>query len=191
MPRVLIFCRGVQSARAVQHSLAEAGLPVGGCHGKMPEDMRQADLRAFVREPPTQPLLVCTDITARGIDFPQVGYVVNFDFPATSALYLHRAGRTARMGRRGTVYSLVHTSERRFAESIREAVERRTELHTVAKGDTRAARGNQPRSHSRMGARALLSQTADRMHGRQRRQKRLRQGGTAEEIKIRSRRRAR
>jgi len=61
--------------------------------------------------------------------------VVNFDFPATSSLYLHRAGRTARMGKSGEVLSLVHASEMRFARSIKEAIERKAELHVVRKGD--------------------------------------------------------
>ena len=137
LPRTLIFCRGVQSARRVQHALVADGLPAGGCHGSMPEETRKADLRAFTAEPPRLKILVCTDLSARGIDLPGVARVVNFDFPVTSALYLHRAGRTARMGRPGHVISLVHTSERRFAESIRDAIERESELHVVRKGDLR------------------------------------------------------
>ena len=43
-----------------------AGLPAGGCHGSMPESTRRADLAAFRSNPPSQPLLVCTDVSARG-----------------------------------------------------------------------------------------------------------------------------
>ena len=106
---------------------------------------------------------MCTDVTARGIDFPSVERVVNFDFPATSALYLHRAGRTARMGKAGSVTSLVHNSQRRFAESIRDAVERRAELHVVRKGDLRA------RSHGTVGkahARATVGRETMRLRRR-------------------------
>ena len=144
--RTLIFCRGVQSARAVQHSLVEAGFPAGGCHGSMPEGTRQADLGAFVATPPVRPLLVCTDVAARGIDFPGVERVINYDFPATSALYLHRAGRTARMGKSGYVLSLVQDGQRRFARSIRDAVERKMELHVVRKGDYLERVGQQANS---------------------------------------------
>ena len=164
-PRTLIFCRGVQSARAVQHALSEAGLPVAGCHGQMPDDMRRRDVARFVADPPRKPLLVCTDYTARGMDFPGVERVINFDFPATSALYLHRAGRTARMGRPGEVVSLVHTSERRFAESIRDAVLRQAELHTVRKGDLRErqrARGAEA-NKGRATARALMGREAAKL----------------------------
>jgi len=160
-PRALVFCRGVQSARAVHHALCEAGLPAGGCHGRMPEATRRADLAAFVAEPPGSPILVCTDVAARGIDFPHVDVVVNFDFPATSALYLHRGGRAARMGAPGRVLSLVQTNQRRFALSILAAVERRTELHTVRKGDLREATAPISAA-SPDGARATMSSAADR-----------------------------
>lgn len=168
LPRTLVFCRGVQSARAVQHTLESAGVPVGGYHGAMPENVRKAYLAGFLSEPPTRSVLVCTDLSARGVDFPNVETVVNFDFPATSALYLHRAGRTARMGRAGHVLSLVHPSERRFAESIRDAVERKAELHTVRKGDLRErqrARGP-AESRGKAAARQLLGQEVLRVRGR-------------------------
>ena len=48
--RTLVFCRGVQSARAVQHGLVNAGLPAGGCHGSMPEEMRKSALAALLAE---------------------------------------------------------------------------------------------------------------------------------------------
>jgi superfamily II DNA/RNA helicase len=131
----------------------------------MPDEAMRADLAAFLSEPPSLPLLVCTDMTARGIDFPHVQTVINFDFPATSALYLHRAGRTARMGKSGRVLSLVHDSERRFAESIRDAVNRRTEVHTVRKGDLRA-RKRATEASGRAGARALIGREAVRLSRR-------------------------
>ena len=175
IPRTLIFCRGVQSARAVQHTLVAAGLPTGGCHGSMPESTRRADLAAFRSNPPSQPLLVCTDVSARGIDFPNVEHVVNFDFPATSSLYLHRAGRTARMGRPGLVRSLVHDSERRFAESIRDAVQRKAELHIVRKGDLRE-RTRADASRGKAYARGMVSREAERIRSDGRRiKKRLRE----------------
>ena len=165
--RRLIFCRGVQSARAAQHALVNAGLPAGGCHGSMPEAARRADVAAFLSQPPVCPLLVCTDVAARGMDFPHVETVINFDFPATSALYLHRAGRTARMGRPGSVVSLVHDSQRRFAESIRDAVERRAELHIVRKGDLRE-RTRIASSTGKAHARATIAREALRLRGRPR-----------------------
>jgi superfamily II DNA/RNA helicase len=90
----LVFCRGIDSARAVQMSLAEAGLSVAGCHGGIPDEARAEVLAAFAAG--QHNILVATDLAARGLHLPHVGTVINFDFPASSALYLHRAGRTAR-----------------------------------------------------------------------------------------------
>jgi len=146
----------------VQHGLCEDGLPAGGCHGKMPESTRRSDLAAFLAEPPATPLLVCTDLAARGIDFPAASRVINFDFPATSALYLHRAGRTARMGRPGHVISLVHDSEHRLAASVVDAVDRRAELHVVRKGDLAARTSRAAKPASRAGARTLIGYAAAR-----------------------------
>ncbi|KAL1503343.1 hypothetical protein AB1Y20_011395 [Prymnesium parvum] len=140
--RMIIFCRGVQSARAVQHALVAEGLPVSGCHGAMPEKRRQQDLHAFLSSPPASPYLVCTDLNARGVDFPEVAHVINFDFPATSALYLHRSGRTARMGRAGKVTSLVKRSELGFAQQIQAAVLKEQVIHNVQKDNTPKAKYN-------------------------------------------------
>ena len=56
---------------------------------------------------PSTRILVCTDVMARGIDLPEVGHVIMFDFPESISDYIHRAGRTARSGNKGTVTSLV------------------------------------------------------------------------------------
>lgn len=131
--RTLVFCRGVQSARAVQHSLSEGGYRVGGVHGEVPDATRRDHLASFMAEPPEVPILVCSDFAARGLDLPGVERVVNFDFPATSALYLHRSGRAARMGEPGIVVSLITKSQKDWAERVLEKARTDGELHAVRK----------------------------------------------------------
>lgn len=56
-------------------------------------------------------LLVTTDVAARGIDIPLLDNVINYDFPPKPELFVHRVGRAARMGRRGTAYSILARDE--------------------------------------------------------------------------------
>ena len=128
----LIFCRGVQSARAVAHALTDAGMRVESCHGALPAAMRAQALEAFSSCAAEGGCLVATDLAARGLDLKQPPHVINFDFPASSALYLHRAGRTARMGAPGTVTSLVLGRQRATAEALIAAVGRGEDLASVS-----------------------------------------------------------
>lgn len=66
-------------------------------------------------ETPELNVIVSTDICARGIDFKDVAKVIHFDFPPTPAIYLHRIGRTARLGRQGESVALVTPSDRKLA----------------------------------------------------------------------------
>ena len=130
--RTIVFCRGVQSARAVALALEADGFRVSSSHGSMPERMRRRYLADFVADDtPRKPILVSTDLAARGLNLPGVEHIVNFDFPASAALYLHRAGRAGRMGAPGRVTSLLKRSEVPLGEAVQAAIGRRAELPPV------------------------------------------------------------
>ena len=119
--RTLIFCNTVASCRAVEHTLREARVPTVCYHGAMPAEERAQSIEAFraVGEAGGGPVLVATDLAARGLDFEcAVDHVVNFDFPLNSVDYLHRSGRTARAGARGRVTSLLLKRDHVLAEQI-------------------------------------------------------------------------
>jgi superfamily II DNA/RNA helicase len=120
--RVLVFCNTVQSCRAVEHAMREVALPVLCYHGEMHSEERAASLEKFKDESGGSNFLVCTDIASRGLDMPLVEHVVMFDFPLNPIEYLHRSGRTARMGAKGKVTSLLTKRDRVLAQAIQTAV---------------------------------------------------------------------
>jgi superfamily II DNA/RNA helicase len=103
--RVLLFVRTKHGATRLTRQLGRAGVRAGALHGNLAQNARQRALAAFSTG--TVPVLVATDIAARGIHVDGIDLVVHFDPPAEAKGYLHRSGRTARAGAGGTVVTLV------------------------------------------------------------------------------------
>ncbi|KAL8105554.1 hypothetical protein AgCh_029373 [Apium graveolens] len=89
--------------RVVDHFLSEYQISTVNYHGEVPAEQRVENLKKFKSDDGDCTTLVCTDLAARGLD-PDVDHVIMFDFPLTSIDYLHRTGRTARMGAKGMLY---------------------------------------------------------------------------------------
>ncbi|HEX2373137.1 MAG TPA: DEAD/DEAH box helicase [Actinomycetota bacterium] len=103
--RTLLFVRTKHRAARLARQLDRAGLRAGALHGDLAQPARARALAAFAAG--TVPVLVATDIAARGIHVDGIDLVVHFDPPAEPKAYLHRSGRTARAGAVGTVVILV------------------------------------------------------------------------------------
>jgi superfamily II DNA/RNA helicase len=103
--RTLVFVRTKHRAARLARQLDRAGLRAGALHGNLAQPARARALAAFAAG--TVPVLVATDIAARGIHVDGIDLVVHFDPPAEPKAYLHRSGRTARAGAAGTVVTLV------------------------------------------------------------------------------------
>src|SRR5262245_56867462 len=101
--RVLLFVRTKRGAVRLARQLDRLGVRAGALHGNLAQNARERALAAFVAG--RVPVLVATDIAARGIHVDGVDLVVHFDPPAKA--YVHRSGRTARGGASGTVITLV------------------------------------------------------------------------------------
>ena len=103
--RTLVFVRTKHGADRLARQLGRAGVEAGTIHGNLAQNARQRALDAFAAG--RARVLVATDVAARGIHVDDVDLVVHFDPPADHKDYLHRSGRTARAGARGTVLSLL------------------------------------------------------------------------------------
>ncbi|PXF44152.1 DEAD-box ATP-dependent RNA helicase 39 [Gracilariopsis chorda] len=117
--RMMVFCNTMDSCRFVDHFLVESGYNTSCIHGDVPLERREKEYESFRNG--QKPLLICTDMAARGLDNLKVDHVVLFDFPNSAVDYLHRAGRTARAGATGRVTSFVLKKDMRLARAIQRA----------------------------------------------------------------------
>ena len=102
---VIAFCRTRHGVDRLAKKLTQAGVGAANLHGGRSQSQRESALRAFTTG--RMPVLVATDVAARGIHVDQVACVVHFDPPADSSDYVHRSGRTGRAGEDGLVVSFV------------------------------------------------------------------------------------
>ncbi|WP_422615742.1 DEAD/DEAH box helicase [Nocardia jejuensis] len=132
--RTLLFVRTQYGADKLVKRLREAGISAIGLHGGKAQNHRARTLAAFADG--TAPVLVATDIAARGIHVDGISLVVHVDPPADPKDYLHRAGRTARAGAAGTVVTIVTPDDREEAALLaRRASVTMTDVE-VRSGDT-------------------------------------------------------
>jgi ATP-dependent RNA helicase RhlE len=108
--RALVFSRTKHGADKVVRLLEAAGIPAGAIHGNKSQAQRERAIAAF--KSGQMPVLIATDIAARGIDIPGVSHVVNFDLPDVPEQYVHRIGRTARAGAAGIAVAFCSSEER-------------------------------------------------------------------------------
>jgi ATP-dependent RNA helicase RhlE len=108
--RALVFSRTKHGADKIVKQLGAAGIAAGAIHGNKSQAQRERAIAAF--KSGEMPVLIATDIAARGIDIPGVSHVVNFDLPDVPEQYVHRIGRTARAGADGIALAFCSPEER-------------------------------------------------------------------------------
>jgi len=107
--RVIVFARTKHGADKLQRDLTKAGIPTVAIHGNKSQPQRERALAAFKSTEP--PVLVATDIAARGIDVEEVAHVINYELPHEPETYVHRIGRTGRAGQVGAAVSFCDPEE--------------------------------------------------------------------------------
>ncbi|VAH57914.1 DEAD-box ATP-dependent RNA helicase 39-like [Triticum dicoccoides] len=161
--KVMVFCNTLNSSRAVDHFLTENHISTVNYHGEVPAEERVENLNKFRNEEGDCPTLVCTDLAARGLDL-EVDHVIMFDFPKNSIDYLHRTGRTARMGAKGKVTSLVAKKDVGLATRIEDAMKKNESLESLTTSNVRrdSANSQNPSTKGRTYARSARSSDAPR-----------------------------
>ena len=120
LKNAIIFCNRKREVATLAKSLQKHGFAVGALHGDMEQSARTAALDQFRKG--ELPILVASDVAARGLDIPAVSHVFNFDVPHHPDDYVHRIGRTGRAGRLGTAISLVAPSDVKSMAAIEKLI---------------------------------------------------------------------
>jgi superfamily II DNA/RNA helicase len=136
--RTILFVRTKHGVDRLVKTLRRDGIAAGALHGGKAQNARNRAIAEF--KDGRTPVLVATDVAARGIHIDDVSLVVHVDPPADPKDYLHRAGRTARAGESGTVVTMVTPPERREVDRLTRLAGVRATSTEVVPGDTALTR---------------------------------------------------
>ena len=114
--RILIFCQTKKGCDSLTRSMRVEGWPALAIHGDKDQSERDWVLNEF--RSGKSPIMIATDVAARGIDVKDIKYVINYDFPGTLEDYVHRIGRTGRAGAAGTAYSFFTAGDFKLARKL-------------------------------------------------------------------------
>jgi len=146
----LVFCNTKRRVDRTVKDLQARGYGADSLHGDMTQSRRDAAMKRF-RTGQTK-ILVATDVAARGLDVHGIEAVINYDLPQDEQHYIHRIGRTARMGRSGRAFTLVLAEEVGRLREIRYCANARINRHETpflkGRNKTKAQKAKRSRSHT-------------------------------------------
>jgi superfamily II DNA/RNA helicase len=135
--RTLVFSRTKRGADRLVSDIRREGVSAGVIHGDLPQKVRARALRQFATG--EVPVLVATDVAARGLDLEGIDVVIHYDPPEDPKAYLHRSGRTARAGRTGVAVTLLLWDQEKEAEALQKRLGISQPLVEVFSNDPRLA----------------------------------------------------
>ncbi len=141
----IVFCRTRIEVDELTDTLKSHGYGAQALHGGL--DQRQRDRVMQLFRTGKADVLVATDVAARGLDIDHVSHVINYDIPTAPEVYVHRIGRTGRIGREGVAITLVDPREQRTLRYIEISDQAEDRHRHVA--DAGGAQGQAPRRHTR------------------------------------------
>ena len=122
----IIFCRTRLEVDELTDTLNAHGYGAQALHGGMVQKQRDRVMQLFRTE--QADILVATDVAARGLDIDHVSHVINFDLPTAPEVYVHRIGRTGRIGRDGVAITLAAPREQRFLQYAERLTKQKIEI---------------------------------------------------------------
>lgn len=131
--KFIVFVRTKVRAERVELAMARVGISVECLHGGIEQKMRFELLDRF--RSGKNMILVTTDVAARGIDIPDVDYVINYDLPENPENYVHRCGRTGRGKRQGQAISFCSSNERKLVKDIENYTGNEIEIYELNPND--------------------------------------------------------
>ncbi|CAD7970034.1 unnamed protein product [Amoebophrya sp. A120] len=114
--KILIFTETKRGADTLTREMRQAGWPALSIHGDKKQEERDWVLKEFKEG--RNPILIATDVAARGLDVKDIKHVVNFDFPNQIEDYVHRIGRTGRAGATGSAYTFFTPDKAKMAKHL-------------------------------------------------------------------------
>ena len=116
----IVFSATKKGTNELERALNKKGINAGSIHGDRSQDERTKSLQAFKNG--TVPVIVATDVLARGIDIDNVSLIINFDVPRAVEDYIHRCGRTGRYDKEGIAITLVSKADEKYFDPIKKKV---------------------------------------------------------------------
>jgi superfamily II DNA/RNA helicase len=147
LQNAIVFCNRKRDVAVLHRSLQKHGFAATALHGDMDQHARMASLDSF--RTGEMPILVASDVAARGLDIPAVSHVFNYDIPHHAEDYVHRIGRTGRAGRSGQSFTLVGPGDEKSLTAIEKLIGQPVEWQ----GPTLAERPHSENSSRRRGGR--------------------------------------
>jgi ATP-dependent RNA helicase DeaD len=131
---VIVFGRTKHGVKKLADRLAALGYPTAALQGNLSQNARERVMASF--RSGAVPILLATNVAARGLDVPEVGQVINYELPESPEWFTHRVGRTGRMGRAGMAITLLAPEDatrwRQFERALGRRFERRRWTHPAA-----------------------------------------------------------
>lgn len=131
--RILVFVRTKVRAERVFEAMNRVGIKTQTMHGGKDQESRMGVMNEFKNG--TFNVLVATDISARGVDIANVGYVINYDLPEVAENYVHRVGRTGRGNNKGVAVSFCSPEEKNVLQEIETFMDKKINVLEVDKAD--------------------------------------------------------